>query len=234
MRVLELVGLADHVRKYPGHLSHGMAKRAGLAQALLGSPEVVLLDEPTAGLDPFAAKQIRDLIASMRGACTLVVSSHNLGEIQDLCTEIALIHQGKILRHDSVEQFTAQENLVHIQIIGGHPPIPFFQAVEAWPGVQGVTFDAALAWMRITLGPDAPATEEVIKRVVGEIFGLGLSIGQVQRGTSLEDAFMNMTQAPGPDSGAASPPGAAGAPSGAATGGQPPTADPPPGSDASD
>jgi len=194
MRVLELVGLADEVKKFPGHLSHGMAKRVGIAQAFLGSPELVLLDEPTAGLDPFAAKQVRDLIASMRGERTMVVSSHNLAEIQDLCTEIALIHQGKILRHDSVDSFTAQENLVHIQIIGGHPPIGFFQSVETWPGVTAVTFDAATAWMNITLGPDAPAAEEVIKRAVGEIFGLGLSIGQVQRGTSLEDAFMSMTR----------------------------------------
>lgn len=196
LRVLGLVGLAEHVKKYPGHLSHGMAKRAGLAQAFLGKPELVLLDEPTAGLDPFAAKQIRDLIASMRGETTLVVSSHNLAEIQDLCSTIALIHQGKIIKQDRIEVFTQKENQLRIQIRGGHPPVAFFQKIERSPGVRNVFFDQFVGWMTINLLPDAPASEEVIKQVVGEIFSLNLSIGEIQRGTSLEDVFMSLTGGP--------------------------------------
>ncbi len=196
MRVLDLVGLGDHVRKHPGHLSHGMAKRAGLAQAFLGEPELVLLDEPTAGLDPFAAKQIRDLVASMREECTLVVSSHNLAEIQDLCSVVALIHQGQILKQDKIEVFTERENQVRIQIKGGHPPIAFFQKIEQEKGVRNVVFDQYIGWMTINLLPDAPPAEEIIKEVVGEIFSLNLSIGEIQRGTTLEDVFMSMTSGP--------------------------------------
>ena len=196
LRVLELVGLADHVKKHPGHLSHGMAKRAGLAQAFLGKPELVLLDEPTAGLDPFAAKQIRDLIGSMRKETTLVVSSHNLSEIQDLCSTIALIHQGVILKQDSIDLFTEKENQLRIQIKGGYPPLPFFQKIEQSPGVRNVFYDQYVGWMTINLQPDAPPAEEVIKQVVGEIFALNLSIGEIQRGTSLEDVFMSLTGGP--------------------------------------
>ncbi len=202
LRTLELVGLADHVKKFPGHLSHGMAKRAGLAQAFLGQPELVLLDEPTAGLDPFAAKQIRDLIASMRNETTLVVSSHNLAEIQDLCSVVALIHQGEIIKQDRIETFTERENQIRLQIRGGHPPIPFFQQIEQSPGVRNVFFDQHVGWMTINLGEGAPPAEEIIKQVVGEVFALNLSIGEIQRGTTLEDVFMSMTGGPsGPQHG---------------------------------
>lgn len=196
-RVLELVGLADHVKKFPGHLSHGMAKRTGLAQAFIGSPDVVLLDEPTAGLDPFAAKQIRDLIASMRGERTVVVSSHNLAEIQDICTDVALIHQGQIIKHGDIDSFTEKDNQLRVQIRGGVPPVPFFQAIETSGGVRDVQYEPHLGWMTVNLLPDAPPADEVIKMIVGKVFELGLSLGEIQRGTSLEDVFMQLTGHPG-------------------------------------
>ena len=197
-RVLELVGLADHVKKFPGHLSHGMAKRTGLAQAFIGSPEVVLLDEPTAGLDPFAAKQIRDLIASLRGGdCTVVVSSHNLAEIQDICTDVALIHQGQIIKHGDIDSFTEKDNQLRVQIRGGVPPVPFFQSIETSPGVRNVEYEPHLGWMTVNLNPDSPPADEVIKMIVGKVFELNLSLGEIQRGTSLEDVFMQLTGHPG-------------------------------------
>jgi ABC-type multidrug transport system ATPase subunit len=197
MRVLELVGLAEHVRKHPGHLSHGMAKRAGLAQAFLGNPEVVLLDEPTAGLDPFAAKQIRDLVRSMRGERTLVVSSHNLAEIQDLCTDVALIHQGQILQQGDIGTFTRRQNQLKVQILNGHPPVTFFQGIEALPGVAHVMFEPQPMLLTVRLKDDAPPAEDIIKEIVGRVFALNLSIGEIQRGTSLEDVFMSLTKGPG-------------------------------------
>jgi len=196
-RVLELVGLADHVKKFPGHLSHGMAKRTGLAQAFIGDPEVVLLDEPTAGLDPFAAKQIRDLIASMRGERTVVVSSHNLAEIQDICTDVALIHQGQIIKHGDIDTFTEKDNQLRVQIRGGVPPVTFFQGIETSVGVRDVQYEPHLGWMTVNLLPDAPPADEVIKMIVGKVFELGLSLGEIQRGTSLEDVFMQLTGHPG-------------------------------------
>lgn len=206
-RVLEMVGLAEHVLKHPGHLSHGMAKRTGLAQAFIGDPQVVLLDEPTAGLDPFAAKQIRDLIESMRGERTVVVSSHNLAEIQDICNEVALIHQGTIIKSGDIDSFTSRDNQLRIQIKGGVPPTDFFQSIEAMKGVRNVLYDGHLGWMTVNLLPDAPSAEDMIKELVGKIFGIGLSLGEIQRGTSLEDVFMSLTGGPGaPPPGQSTPP----------------------------
>ncbi|MHC4352715.1 MAG: ABC transporter ATP-binding protein, partial [Planctomycetota bacterium] len=86
---LELVGLESFAKRRVGSLSHGMVKRLGIAQAFLGHPEVILLDEPTAGLDPASARQIRDLIKQLQERATIVVSSHNLAEIQELCGHVA-------------------------------------------------------------------------------------------------------------------------------------------------
>src|SRR5262249_34881597 len=77
------VGGAEWWRTRWGALSHGMAKRVGLAQALLGDPAVVLLDEPTAGLDPRVAYEVRQLVRSRKGRCTLIISSHNLQELEE-------------------------------------------------------------------------------------------------------------------------------------------------------
>ncbi len=93
-RVLDYVGLADAKQQKPAELSHGMRKRVAIAQALLGAPEVVLLDEPTAGLDPANVKIIRDLIVSCSQRMTFIVSSHNLDELEKLCSTVVHLDQG--------------------------------------------------------------------------------------------------------------------------------------------
>ncbi|MBV9945567.1 MAG: ABC transporter ATP-binding protein, partial [Myxococcales bacterium] len=80
-----------------GNLSHGMAKRVALAQAFLGRPEIVLLDEPTAGLDPRVAWEIRQLVRAKRGVCTIVISSHNLRELEEICDAAALLDRGRLV-----------------------------------------------------------------------------------------------------------------------------------------
>ena len=87
-RALELVQLQDRIKSKPTDLSHGMRKRLLIAQALLGRPEIILLDEPTAGIDPPNAKLIRDLIAAESDNTTFVVSSHNLDELEKICEKV--------------------------------------------------------------------------------------------------------------------------------------------------
>jgi ABC-2 type transport system ATP-binding protein len=109
MEALEKVGLEKFRRRRAQTLSHGMSKRMGIAQAFLGSPEVVLLDEPTAGLDPQNARKIRDLIRQFRKqAATVVVSSHNLAEIQELCDHVAILDRGKLVASGSVAEITRE------------------------------------------------------------------------------------------------------------------------------
>ncbi len=95
-RVLELVDLTAAKNQTPAELSHGMRKRVAIAQSLLGNPELVLLDEPTSGLDPVNVKAIRDLIVSCSQNTTFIVSSHNLDELEKLCTTIIHLDHGQL------------------------------------------------------------------------------------------------------------------------------------------
>ena len=90
-----------------GALSHGMAKRVALAQALLGEPEVVLLDEPTAGLDPRVAYEVREIVRSRKGRCTLIVSSHNLQELEQICDAAAILDRGRVVVDGTMAELTA-------------------------------------------------------------------------------------------------------------------------------
>lgn len=95
-RVLEWVDLSDTANSKPAELSHGMRKRISIAQALLGSPELILLDEPTAGLDPANVKAVRNLIVSLTSVATFVVSSHNLDELEKLCGTVVHLDKGRL------------------------------------------------------------------------------------------------------------------------------------------
>ncbi len=96
-RVLDTVLLSDAGVKKPGELSHGMRKRVSIAQALMGNPELVLLDEPTAGIDPPNVKIIRDLIRTESNNKTFVISSHNLDELEKLCGTVVYLNEGKLV-----------------------------------------------------------------------------------------------------------------------------------------
>ncbi len=95
-RVLELVQLTEKSTDKPEHLSHGMRKRVLLAQALIGDPDLILLDEPTAGIDPPNVKIIRELISAYADKATFIVSSHNLDELEKVCTTVVHLADGEL------------------------------------------------------------------------------------------------------------------------------------------
>ncbi|CAA0096755.1 putative ABC transporter ATP-binding protein YadG [BD1-7 clade bacterium] len=99
-RVLELMDLTDAATSLPGMLSHGMRKRVAIAQSLIGSPKLVLLDEPTAGLDPANARNIRQQIAKLSDETTFVISSHNLQDLERLCQTVLYLEQGELTQRD--------------------------------------------------------------------------------------------------------------------------------------
>ncbi|QYJ83956.1 ABC transporter ATP-binding protein [Shewanella aegiceratis] len=110
-RVLALVDLAEVAAQKPSSLSHGMSKRVSIAQALIGSPELVLLDEPTAGLDPANAKAIRELVRAQVGKTTFVISSHNLAELEKLCDKVLYLDKGVLNQSISIQDELADEYL---------------------------------------------------------------------------------------------------------------------------
>ena len=101
-RVLDMVGLIDAADSQPSELSHGMRKRATIAQALLGRPEIVMLDEATAGLDPANAKEIRAIVAEQAGDVNFILSSHDLSELERLCDQVLYLENGQLKQHKTL------------------------------------------------------------------------------------------------------------------------------------
>ena len=101
-RVLDMVALTDVANSRPGELSHGMRKRATIAQALLGSPEIVMLDEATAGLDPANAKDIRAIVAEQAHEVNFILSSHDLSELERLCDQVLYLENGHLKQHQTL------------------------------------------------------------------------------------------------------------------------------------
>ena len=114
-RALELVQLQDRFKSKSTELSHGMGKRLLIAQTLLGNPEIILLDEPTAGIDPPNAKLIRDLIAAESSNTTFVVSSHNLDELEKVCDTVIHLADGKLVSQGSIADEESEQGFLTLQ-----------------------------------------------------------------------------------------------------------------------
>lgn len=100
MEETQISGVADRLIK---NLSKGYKQRVGIAQTLLGNPKVIILDEPTVGLDPLQVVEIRDLIKSLGRKHTVILSSHILSEVQNMCDEILIIAKGNLIAYDTTE-----------------------------------------------------------------------------------------------------------------------------------
>lgn len=115
-RVLEEVRLPNQFASKPKTLSHGMSKRISIAQAMIGAPRLIVLDEPTAGLDPETARHIRQTLSGLLGKTTLLISSHNLDELEDLCQRTLFLERGTMreVGHDEA----AESNYLTVEMDG--------------------------------------------------------------------------------------------------------------------
>ena len=140
-RILELVGLREYADVKVGKLSKGMVQRLSVAQALLGYPEILILDEPMIGLDPAGAAHFRnvfrDFVAKGRG--TVFMSSHIMSEVESLCTSVVIIHSGKILFQGSVQEVTQKVLDYSIIQLETSPLTPeTVQQLKDIPGIIGI------------------------------------------------------------------------------------------------
>ncbi len=192
--VLDQVGLSDRRDHKTKTLSHGMLRRLAIAQALLGSPELVMLDEPTSGLDPRHAHELRELLRQSRQGRTLLISSHNLAELEALCDHVAFIDHGVVVAGGATDALTQKGQQVEIYLATG--PAPYAAVAAALPG-DVVTWDEPTRVLRIVLAADAAAVaraaEDVIAVALRVLLDAGARISGLRRGTSLEKKFLEMT-----------------------------------------
>jgi len=184
-----------HVRSNViGHLSKGYRQRVGLAQALVHNPSVLILDEPTVGLDPKQIIEIREVIKSLRGEHTIVLSTHILPEVSMTCEKVVIISQGRIVGEGSPESLMAQlkeSDVLHAHVLG-----PVEAVGEALRSIDGV-LDArqegddsqADSWV-ISVTPGQDVRDAVSRAIIDG----GFSLRELRsQDMSLEDIFLRLT-----------------------------------------
>lgn len=115
-QLLSMVGLDRSRKRLVGEFSHGMTRRMGLAQALLNDPDLLLLDEPTAGLDPLGCREVKNLIMTLaRRGKTVVLTSHLLADVEDVCDEILVMYGGTVLAHGDTRSLLADQDVLQVR-----------------------------------------------------------------------------------------------------------------------
>jgi ABC-type multidrug transport system ATPase subunit len=184
--LLDWVHLQDRRRSAVRTLSHGMCRRLSIAQAFLGSPELVLLDEPLNGLDPREAARVRELIRERRGRQAIVISSHQLTDIEILCDNVAFIEKGRLVRQDTLEKITRRSHRITYMFSNGLFPLPQLSAVL--PEVQWEMGEGRA----VATFPAQYTTEEMNARVLPVLLTAGVGVLEIQRGSDLESEYLRL------------------------------------------
>ncbi len=189
--VLEQVHMTERAGGYIGNLSKGMRQRVGLAQALLHSPEVLILDEPTIGLDPAQIIEVRNLIRNIGQERTVLLSTHILSEAQQVCHRVLIINKGRIVAEDTPthlqERITGAQR-VALRVRGDEDGLTAL--LEAVPGVLhvGRSSDGSLEF-------ETSASQDVRPQVARAVVNAGFDLYELRAiGVSLEDIFLQLTR----------------------------------------
>jgi len=192
--VMKRTWIADMAGRHCGKLSKGYRQRVGLAQAIIHNPEVLILDEPTAGLDPKQIIETRDLIRSLAGDHTIVLSTHILPEVSQTCQRVVIINKGRVVAVDTPDNLTAQlrgSSGLYVQVDGAGA-----DAAAALSRVAGVTTVKAVDRHETTIGYEIDVTgdRDVRRDIAREIVGSGWGLLELRpMRISLEDIFLQLT-----------------------------------------
>jgi ABC-2 type transport system ATP-binding protein len=193
--LLELVGIAGRAKDSVSKYSKGMAQRLGLAQALLHEPKLLMLDEPTDGLDPVARSQVRDILMRLkkeRGA-TIFLNSHLLQEVEQVCDRIAVLHQGELRFIGSVDEIRQQQSLHEVE----------FELVGSQPAIEGAFPNSSILSLKPVDGEKLKIVarlddQNAVDQCIDRLRAAGVSVvGFGQRRATLESAFLNIVGEPG-------------------------------------
>ncbi|MGI9549426.1 MAG: ABC transporter ATP-binding protein [Bdellovibrionales bacterium] len=186
---LEKAGLVKVRSRLIQNLSKGFKQRVGLAQALVSDPEILILDEPTVGLDPKQVIEMRELLSQLKGQHTIILSTHILPEVQVSCERVIIINEGKIVTQDSLEglsQKMAAKSQTLLKVKKANKSL--LEKLKSIKGVLGV--ESSSEGIKIDSSPNDNINEEIAKMVIDEKYGL-LEIKNTR--FDLEDVFIRLT-----------------------------------------
>jgi ABC-2 type transport system ATP-binding protein len=188
-------GLESVADRLTGTLSKGFRQRVGLAQALLGDPPVLVLDEPTVGLDPVQTVEMRDLLRRLDG-CTVVLSTHVLAEAGALCSRIVIMSGGRVVAEDTPAGLASRlEGAERVVVRVDGPRAEVAAALATLPGVLGVDAEASADDTGPRFMIRAAHAEPVQRAVAGLVVGRGWTLLEVRMVTpTLEDLFVRAVQ----------------------------------------
>ena len=184
--LIRAFNLSDKANSPIRALSHGMRKRVAVAQAFMGSPEVVMLDEPLSGLDPVEADRLRSFILSWRGKSTIVISSHQLDDIERLCTHVAFVSGGKVERMETLRSLTSDTGRIAYRLRSMPPDADAIAA--ACPGVRLVVRGDSLV---AEFGPEL-SVADVNAALLPRLLDFGVEA--VTPGRTLAETYLQQTQ----------------------------------------
>jgi ABC-2 type transport system ATP-binding protein len=197
---LELANITDVRNRIIGQLSKGYRSRVGLADALIADPPLLVLDEPTAGLDPNQIRQVRDLVRSMAGHKTVLLSTHILPEVESTCGRVLIINKGQLVGEGAPGELRMTERGGHVLIVEGRGTREAIEStLRATPGVRkvmdtiAVAADGGVEMFRVRLHVEDANVAEAIFHSVSRA---NLVLRELRREqTSLEDVFATLTTA---------------------------------------
>ena len=191
-RVLEQLGLEDRATSFIGALSKGLRQRVGLAQALLHEPEVLILDEPTIGLDPAQIIEVRELIAGLRTNRTVMLSTHILSEAQQVCDRVLIINRGRIVAEDTPANLQAQlAGAERVLVRAAAETAELTRALRKVPGLDAIEPTGEEGMLELS-GPPGKDLRPAVARAVVKA---GLDLLELRAvGVSLESIFLQLTR----------------------------------------
>lgn len=192
LRVLELLKINDLSNQYPETLSFGQRKRVAIAQTLIGEPELILLDEPTSGLDPVAANDVRNIIRILANRCTFIISSHNLDEIGDVCNEVIIIKQGKLVKHCPISELVERDISLNL-LLSAALSEQAYLALNNISGVDDVINDPTNPH-RVTVIFDSKQPDQLQLEIMSAVQKHKLSIVEFSRGETLTGKVVDLVK----------------------------------------
>jgi len=195
-KIMDMTKITDVSERLIKHLSKGYKQRVGLAQAIMGFPEVLILDEPTVGLDPMQIIEIRDLIKELSAEHTIILSSHILSEVSAICDKVLIINKGKLIVSDTPDNLSKHiggSNGLHLQVKGDKEKID--KALQTITDITKIDYDSGMEKGVVKLTAFCGDDKDIREAVFFAFSNAKCPILDMQSSNmSLEDIFLEVTQ----------------------------------------